>query len=211
MTSTLRTGIFGGAFNPPHVGHLICAQEAHAQLALDALLFVPVGEAPHRQVEQDPGPGARALLCDRAVGPDPRFEVSRVEIDREGPSYTADTLRLLGESFPGHELVLILGADQASALPAWHQPETVLSLARVAVASREGIEREAVLRRLHGLTGHERVEFFDMPRVDVSSSVVRSRVAADLPIRYLVPDGVAEAIDSRGLYRSTAPARAGAR
>ena len=211
MRSALRTGIFGGAFNPPHVGHLICAQEAHAQLALDTVVFVPVGEPPHREVEQDPGSEARVLLCDRAVAADSRFEVSRVEVDRDGPCYTADTLRVLGESSPRHELVLILGADQASALPSWHRPEAVLSLARVAVASREGIEREAVLRRLHGLAGHERVEFFEMPRVDVSSSLVRSRAAADLPIRYLVPEGVAEEIDSRGLYRSAASARADAR
>jgi nicotinate-nucleotide adenylyltransferase len=211
VTSTLRTGIFGGAFNPPHLGHLICAQEAHARLGLDLVLFVPVGEAPHREVEQDPGPQARAHLCDRAVGPDPRFEVSRVEVDRAGPSYTVDTLALLGESLPGHELVLILGADQASALASWHEPERVLSLARIAVASREGMEREAVVRRLHALPGHERVEFFDMPRIDVSSSLIRSRVAEGLPIRYLVPEGVAEEIESRGLFTSSSAVQTGAR
>ena len=211
MRSALRTGIFGGAFNPPHVGHLICAQEAHAQLGLDTVLFVPVGDAPHREVDQDPGPEVRARLCDRAVGSDPRFEVSRVEVDRTGPSYTVDTLRLLGESFPADELVLILGADQASALTSWHEPEAVLSLARVAVASREGIEREAVARRLHGLAGQERVEFFDMPRIDVSSSLLRARVAAGLPVRYLIPEGVGQEIEVRGLYGAAENARAAAR
>jgi len=182
------------------MGHLICAQEAHARLSLDSLLFMPVGEAPHREVEQDPGGEERARLCDRAVEGDSRFDVSRAEVDRDGPSFTADTLRLLSDEAPDRELVLILGADQASALPTWREPETVLSLARVAVASREGIEREAVVRRLHGLAGHERIEFFEMPRVDVSSTLVRARVAGGQPIRYLVPAGVADEIDSGGLY-----------
>ncbi len=182
------------------MGHLICAQEAHAGLTLDSVLFMPVGEAPHREVDQDPGGEVRARLCERAVDGDPRFAVSRAEIERRGPSFTADTLSLLSAASPGDELVLILGADQAAALPSWHEPETVLSLARVAVASRVGIEREAVTRRLHGLPGHEDIEFFDMPRVDVSSSLVRERVREGRPIRYLVPAGVAEEIDSGGLY-----------
>ena len=151
----------------------------------------------------------RARLCERAVAGDSRFAVSRAEIEREGPSFMADTLRLVSTGSPEDELVLILGADQASALPSWHQPEAVLSLARVAVVSREGIEREAVTRRLHGLAGHEDIEFFDMPRVDVSSSLVRARVAEGRPIRYLVPEGVAEEIDSGSLY-AAAPARTGA-
>ena len=142
----------------------------------------------------------RARLCERAVDGDPRFAVSRAEIERPGPSFTADTLSLLSAASPEDELVLILGADQASALPSWHEPEAVLSLARVAVASRVGIEREAVTRRLHGLAGHEDIEFFDMPRMDVSSSLVRARVAEGRPIRYLVPAGVVEEIDAGGLY-----------
>lgn len=182
------------------MGHLFCAQEAYARLSLDSVIFMPVGQAPHREVEQDPGGEDRARLCERAVEGDSRFAVSRAEVDRDGPSFTAETLRTLSAASPDHELVLILGADQASALPFWHEPETVLSLARVAVASREGIEREAVTRRLHGLEGHEHIEFFDMPRVDVSSTLVRARVAEGLPIRYLVPGGVADEIASGGLY-----------
>ena len=151
----------------------------------------------------------RARLCERAVAGDSRFAVSRAEIEREGPSFMADTLRLVSTGSPEDELVLILGADQASALSSWHEPEAVLSLAHVAVVSREGIEREAVTRRLHGLAGHEDIEFFDMPRVDVSSSLVRARVAEGRPIRYLVPEGVADEIDSGSLY-AAAPSRTGA-
>ncbi len=191
------------------MGHLICVQEAHACLSLDSVMFMPVGQAPHRQLDQDPGAEVRARLCERAVEDDPRFAVSRAEIERGGPSYTADTLRLLSAARAGDELVLVLGADQASTLASWHEPETVLSLARVAVASRQGIEQEAVTRRLLGLAGQENVEFFEMPRVDVSSSLVRARVAEGRPIRYLVPGGVADEIESGGLYGAAAPARAG--
>ena len=165
---------------------------------------MPMGEAPHREVDQDPGGATRARLCDRAVAGDPRFAVSRVETGRDGPSFTADTLKLVSAEFPEDELVLILGADQASTLASWHESETVLALARVVVASREGMEREAVSRCLHGLAGYEDLEFFDMPRVDVSSSLVRTRVAEGLPIRYLVPAGVAEEIEAEGLYGSGA-------
>ena len=93
------------------MGHLICAQEGHAGLKLDSVLFMPVGQAPHREVDQDPGGEVRARLCERAVDGDPRFAVSRAEIERSGPSFTADTLSLLSSASPGHELVLILGAD----------------------------------------------------------------------------------------------------
>ena len=139
-------------------------------------------------------------LCEHAVEGDPRFEVSRVEVDRPGPSFSVDTLRLLRERAPEDHHTVILGADQASRLPSWHEPETVLSLARVAVAAREGLEREAVLRHLDGLAGSERITFFDMPRIDVSSSLVRERVASDRPIRYLLTDKVADHVEAKALY-----------
>jgi nicotinate-nucleotide adenylyltransferase len=199
----LRVGILGGVFNPPHLGHLICAQEAHHQLGLDSVLWVPVGQAPHRDVPQDPGAEARVVMCDLAVAADARFEVSRIEVDRAGPSYTVDTLRELKEQAPERELFMILGADQASALPAWHDPEGVLELATIAVAERDGRRREQVRESVANLAGAgEALVFFDMPRVDVSSTLVRSRAAAGDPIRYFVPDPVAEYIESRSLYSS---------
>jgi len=172
------------------------------------VVFVPVGEPPHRDIEHDPGAEVRVQLCDYAVAADARFALSRIEVDREGSSYMADTLRLIGERSPADELVLILGADQAAALPEWHEPEVVLDLATVAVASREGMEREAVLRRLEPLAGHERTVFFNMPRLDISSSMVRERAAAGRPIRYLVPDKVANYIGAKSLYGSSTPVAA---
>ena len=142
----LRIGLFGGAFNPPHVGHLVCAQEAHAQLELDVVVWVPVGQAPHREIPQDPGPEVRLQMCDYATAADERFGLSRIEIDRDGPSYTADTLRELRERSPDDELVLILGGDQAAALPTWHEPEEVMRLATVAVAERGETDRTRVER-----------------------------------------------------------------
>ena len=166
---------------------------------------MPVGVPPHREMEHDPGAEVRVQLCDFAVAADARFGLSRVEVDRDGPSYTADTLRLISERSPGDDLVLILGADQAAALPDWREPEAVLELATVAVASREGMEREVVLRRVEPLVGHERIEFFDMPRLDISSTMVRERAAAGKPIRYLVPDKVANYIGAKSLYGASTP------
>ena len=166
---------------------------------------MPMGQAPHRDIEQDPGAEVRVRLCDYAVAPDERLTLSRLEVDRPGPSYTVDTLRLLRERSPDHELTLVLGADQAAQLRSWHEPEAVMSLATVAVAAREGHEQKAVLRRLEGLPGGERIAFFDMPRIDVSSTLVRERAATGRPIRYLVPDDVADYVRANRLYGATVP------
>ena len=169
---------------------------------------MPMGHAPHRRIDGDPGAEVRVRLCDYAVAPDDRLTLSRAEVDRPGPSYTVDTLRLLRERSPEDELTLILGADQAARLPSWREPERVLSLAAVAIAARGGLEQEAVLRHLEGLTGSERIAFFDMPRVDVSSTLVRERAASGRPIRYLVPDKVADYVDANKLYGATVPVSA---
>ena len=110
------------------------AQEAHAQLGLDVVVFMPFGHPPHREIEQDPGPEVRFAMCERAIGGDERFSLSRLEIDRPGLSYTVETLRTLHDRGTGEELVLILGGDQAVALPAWHEPAEILSLATVGTA-----------------------------------------------------------------------------
>ena len=196
----MRVGIFGGAFNPPHVGHLVCAQEALVQLELEKVVFMPVGVAPHRELEGDPGAEARLEMVELAIADDGRFAVSRAELDRSGPSYTTDTLRELGEKSPGDELFLILGGDQAAALPSWHEPETVLSLATVAVVERSNWSRNAIGITIGRLPGAERIRYLDMPVMQVSSSAIRRRVAEGLPIRYLVPDKVANYIGANDLY-----------
>jgi nicotinate-nucleotide adenylyltransferase len=202
----LRLGILGGAFNPPHIGHLVCAQEAVLELELERLLFIPTGTAPHREIELDPGPEARFEMCELAVDEDERFEVSRIEVDREGPSYTVETLRALRAERSDDELFLVLGGDQAASLPKWHEPEEVLALATVAVVQRTGFHREAIAVKIASLKGAAGVRFFDMPRIDVSSSLVRHRVADEKPTSYLVPDKVAGYIEQHGLYKTSTPA-----
>jgi nicotinate-nucleotide adenylyltransferase len=192
--------LLGGAFNPPHIGHLALAQEAFARLGLDEVLLMPMARAPHREIEPEPGAGVRLRMVELAVQGDLRLNACPLEVDRGGRSYTVDTLRTLRDRGPADERFLILGGDAAASLPSWREPEEILRLATVAVAERDGWERERVASALDGLAGADRVVFFDMPRIDVSSTLVRARAGEGLPVRYFVPDLVAEEIAERGLY-----------
>ncbi|MEA2137081.1 MAG: nicotinate-nucleotide adenylyltransferase [Solirubrobacteraceae bacterium] len=197
-----RVGILGGTFNPPHVAHLVCASEAASQLRLDRVLLTPVAVPPHKRPRNDPGASERLELCRLAAAGDERLEVCDLEVARGGPSYTVQTLRELRARMPGDELTFILGADVALGLPSWREPEVVIELATLAVAERAGAARaeiEACLEQAFG--GRAAYELFDMPRIDVSSSEIRRRVAEGRPIRYLVPDAVLARIERNGLYR----------
>jgi nicotinate-nucleotide adenylyltransferase len=196
----LRIGILGGTFNPPHLGHLICAQEARVALGLAEVWLVPARVPPHKPVEAEPGAEQRLALCRLAVAGDPSLRASALEIERDAPSYTVDTLTALHESAPESELYLILGGDVAAGLPLWREPERVLSIATLAIAKRRGTPRAEVARALAAVPGGERARFFSMPRIAISSTMVRRRVAEGRPIRYLVPDAVAEHIQRHGLY-----------
>jgi nicotinate-nucleotide adenylyltransferase len=196
----LRIGILGGTFNPPHLGHLICAQEAYLQLGLDRVTLIPARMPPHKPVEDEPGAEHRLELCRLAIGRDERFSVSDLEINREGPSYTVDTLEELHSSAPDQELFLIVGGDIAAGLPTWHRPERVLSLATLAVAKRRGTPKAAVDQALSSLAGGERTCFFRMPRIGISSTMLRDRARAHEPIRYYVPDAVEDYIEQHRLY-----------
>jgi nicotinate-nucleotide adenylyltransferase len=171
------------------------------ELALERVLFVPARIPPHKRVEHEPGAQHRLELCRRAVAGNASFEVSELELRREGPSYTVDTLKELRTHAPQDELVLILGGDVAAGLPDWHMAERVMSLARVAVAKRRGTSQGKVERALASLPGGEQAEFFAMPRIGISSTMVRRRVHSGRSIRYLVTEPVREYIDAHGLYR----------
>jgi nicotinate-nucleotide adenylyltransferase len=196
-----RVGILGGTFNPPHLGHLVCAQEAYVQLALDVVTLIPVHKPPHKTLDDDPGPEHRLELCRLAAAGDERLAVSDVESSRPGPSYTVDTLEQLHANGPDNELFLILGGDVAAGLPDWREHERVLELATPAVANRRGTPRARATEALDQLRGGERARFFSMPWIGVSSTLIRRRVRAGEPVRYLVPDPVAEYIDAKGMYR----------
>jgi nicotinate-nucleotide adenylyltransferase len=178
----------------------VCAQEALLQLGLDRVSFVPVGQAPHRELEDDPGAEARLEMVELAVADDERFAVSRAEIDRKGPSYTADTLEAMRVESPGDEFFLILGGDQAAALPSWHEPERILEHATVAVVERTGWTRNGIGIRIGRLRGADLVRYLDMPLIQISSTVIRRRVREGTPIRYLVSAPVRAYIEDRGVY-----------
>ena len=197
-----RVGLLGGTFNPPHIGHLVCAASAREELGLDVVRLVPAASPPHKEVPDDPGVDVRLELCEAAVAGEPGLEVSRVEADRPGPSYTVDTLRTVAEAAPEDELWFVVGGDMAYAFPSWREPTEILRLARLAVAEREAMRRAEIRERLADLPGTAgRVDFFTMPRLDVSSSMLRERAAAGRSLRHLVPEAVSARIEALGLYR----------
>jgi nicotinate-nucleotide adenylyltransferase len=195
-------GILGGTFNPPHLAHMVCASEARAQLRLERVLLVPTGVPPHKQMEQEPGRMHRLEMCRLAAAGHPDWlEVSAIEVNRDGPSYTVDTLSEIHARQPGDELTFIVGGDMAWSLPSWHEPESILELAQMAVAERAGARREEVRARLAAMRGAERISYIEVPRLDISSSALRRRVREGRPIDYLVADAVGDYIEQWRLYQ----------
>ncbi len=194
-------GVLGSAFNPPHLGHLALAQEAAWQLGLDEVVLVPTGHAPHKRIADDPGGDVRMEMTRLAAADDSRFSVSALEVDREGPSYTYETLEALAQERGDTELVFVMGADAAVALESWRNPERVVELASLAVARRAGVADAEVAAVMRSLGCEERATMLEMPQFGVSSSVVRERARQGRPLRYLVPEPVAELIEERGVYR----------
>lgn len=194
-------GVLGSAFNPPHLGHLALAQEAHFQLGLDEVVLVPTGHAPHKRMADDPGREARMEMTRLAAADDSRFSVSSLEVDREGPSYTYETLEALAEERADRELVFVMGADAAVGLESWRKPERVVELASVAVARRAGVSDPEVATVMRSLGCEDRATMLEMPQFGVSSSAVRERAGQRRPLRYLVPDAVSSFIEEKGIYR----------
>jgi nicotinate-nucleotide adenylyltransferase len=176
----------------------VCAQEALEQLGLDRVDLVPAAVPPHKPVLEDPGAEVRLELCRLAVAGDPGLGVCDLELRRAGPSFTVDTLRELDAE--DQELTFIVGGDMAMTLSTWREPAEILRLARLAIAERGQARREAIETTLAPYGG-ARLDFFTMPRLDISSTDVRARAAAGRRLRGLVPDAVAAAIVQRGLYR----------
>ncbi len=193
-------GVLGSAFNPPHLGHLALAQEALWQLGLEEVVLMPTGTAPHKRIADDPGREQRLAMTRLAAAEDPRFSVSTLEVEREGPSYTYETLEQLAEQRGDRELVFVMGADAAVGLESWREPRRVTELARLAVARRAGISDAEVAAVLRSLGAGGRATMLEMPQFGVSSSAVRERAAAGRPLRYLVPESVARFIEEKGIY-----------
>lgn len=195
----MRLGIFGGTFDPPHVGHLLAASDAIEHLKLDRLVFVPAAQQPLK-VGRVAAPAVHRLAMVRlTVGPDPRLEADSVEVDREGLSYTVDTLRDFAGRYPSAELFFLVGADVLSSFAQWRDPHTVLELATLAVMVR-GAESEGAARDVDAALA-ARATFIPTRRIDVSSTEIRDRVQSGRSIHGFVTDAVAEYISSHGLYR----------
>lgn len=200
----MRIGVFGGTFDPPHVGHLLVAVDAFEALGLDRLVFVPAGTQPLKAGAISAAPEARLAMTRLLIGQDPRFEVDPIEIDRGGLSYMVDTLGALADRWAGAELLLLVGADVLASFDRWREPGRVRQLATLVVLTRAADPTAADVTQVRGtdsaLVGGppQRIR---TRRVDVSSTEIRSRVRAGLSIRGFVPERVADFIESAGLYR----------
>ncbi len=197
----MRLGILGGTFDPPHLGHLVLAEEARWRLALDSILFVPAGD-PWRKEGRGVTPAADRLQMTRlATADNPAFQVSDREVRRSGPSFTAETLAALHAERPQDELFFIVGEDALHDLPNWHDPAAIVDLAWLAVAPRGGWSeaRAAELERVAPGIKNRIVPVL-MPAIEISATDIRRRVAAGDSIRYLVPAPVEDYIQERHLY-----------
>lgn len=200
MAETTHLGVFGSAFNPPHLAHTVFLGEARWQLGLDRVLIVPTGVPYHKGSNGGPGPVARLDLARAAFGDVEGVEVSEIEVKRPGPSYTYETLGEIADREENTEIHLLMGADAAKEFSGWQQPERILELARIGIASRQGVNQEQVEEVFEGLGASERIDFFDMPQVDISSSLVRHRIEEGKPFSHLVPTAVAEMIENEDMY-----------
>lgn len=186
----MRIGVMGGTFDPPHDGHLALARAAAAQLDLDRVMLVPAAEPPHKPGGATMPATQRMALVRAAVDGDAVLEASSEEIDRPGPSYTADTLERIAGANPGADLWFILGADQLEGFPGWSRPDRIVQIARLAVASRPGAGDPA-MDFLAGAVAAGRVDVVDMPEIPISSTEVRARIARGDDVSGLVPPAVA--------------------
>jgi len=199
-------GVLGGTFDPVHWGHLAIGESARESLGLSRVLFVPAGRPPHKAAGAVTRAEHRVAMLGAAVADNPAFEVSRIEVDRRGPSYTADTLADLGDDRSiGHsELWFILSEEALAGLPTWHRPDLILDLACLAVVPRAGRDRVTESWVSERFPGREsRFRWIDGPAIDVSASDIRARASTGRSIRYLVPRAVDAYIAHHGLYRTT--------
>jgi nicotinate-nucleotide adenylyltransferase len=203
MTMT-RIGIYGGTFDPPHLGHLILAETAASSLNLETVLFVPAADPPHKHSSIIRAPAHHRLaMVEKAIAGNPRFGLSRVDMDRPGPHYSVEMLRLLHQQYPGSEFLFLIGSDSLRDLPTWSRPAELIELAALGVMRRPGPspDLDDLDVKIPGL--RQRIVWIDAPLIEISGTVIAGRIAAGLSVRYLVPDAVRLYIESNGLYRKS--------
>lgn len=201
MVEARKVGLLGGTFDPIHIAHLIIAETCRSYLGLERVFFVPAGVPPHKSSKPIAPPEHRLAMVELAVASNPYFTVSRVDIDRPGPCYSTDTVRLLSQQLSDEmEIYFIIGTDSLNDIPAWHQPMELIELCRFAVVGRPDYEvdmnyLESVLPGVRS-----RVEFVDAPAISVSSSNIKHRIRSGHSIRYQVPESVETYIYNHRLY-----------
>ena len=197
-----RIGVFGGTFDPPHIGHLILAAEACEELRFDRLLWVLTPVPPHKLDQSITALEHRLAMLELAISDEPRFELSRIEIDRPEPHYTVDTMRLLGDEYPSAVLILLIGGDSLRDLPTWHRPADLVSACHeIGVIRRpdDSVDLSAWERQVPGTQA--KVQFVDAPLLDISSRAIRRRIREKLSFRYYLSPSVYEYIQKNKLYR----------
>lgn len=200
----MRLGIYGGSFDPVHLGHLLLAETCRETCDLDRVLFLPCGQSPHKPNGAVASGNQRAEMLEFAVAGDPRFGVCRIELERSGPSFTVETLRQLRVEQPDSELFFLMGADSLSDLPLWREPHAILELATIVAVNRgqrpppDLVTLEARL----GSTVRERVRLVTMPAIELSATEIRERARTGRSLRFRVPRAVEEFIRQHGLYRN---------
>jgi nicotinate-nucleotide adenylyltransferase len=192
---SVRLGVLGGTFDPPHVGHLLAASDACEALSLDKLLFVPAKVPPYKARTVQASPEQRLCMLELTIGDDPRFEASRLELDRDGLSFTVDSLQALSESSPGASLFMLIGEDLATQIASWRDAARIAELASIVVLARSTMATHSVLESTLPMTR------LATRRVELSSTEIRDRVRAGRSIHGFVTDAVSAYISAAGLYR----------
>jgi nicotinate-nucleotide adenylyltransferase len=200
----MRIGIMGGTFDPPHIGHLAAAEMARAELKLDMVQFVPTNRSPWKMSHVMSTTEQRVEMVRLAIADNPRFTLSRLDVDRPPPSYTYETLRLFKKQCPNDELFFIMGLDSLRDLGNWQRADEIVQLARLVVCARPGVKMDVgqmmeLLHRLPDLLS--RLTFVEMPELEIAASDLQQRVRRGQSIRYLVPTPVCAYIAEQGLYR----------
>ncbi len=191
----------GGTFNPIHIGHLVCAEEAVSQYALDEIIFMPTGLPPHKEIEGGTSAEARYLMTVLATASNPRFQVSRYEVNKQELCYTVDTIRHLSGEMPGTGFFFITGADAVLEILEWKDPEELLQMSTLIAATRPGYPLDKLTEITERFSRQDRVKVMEIPAIGVSSSLIRERVSRGKSVRYLVPKAVEQFIEKEGLYR----------
>jgi nicotinate-nucleotide adenylyltransferase len=198
---TEKLGIFGGTFDPPHVGHQILAAEAQYQLGLDRVLWVLTPDPPHKEGQPITPLNKRIEMVAAAIADTDCFEISRVDIDRPSPHYAVETIRLLQTQFPQSHLIYLMGGDSLRDLPTWFRPQQFVGAChKIGVMLRPGekIELDDLETQIAGITS--KVQWVDAPLLEIASSQIRNRIQLRQPFRFYLPHGVYQIIQKQGLY-----------